>query len=214
MPHIPLSQRLQDVLTSRADGKDITLNDLLVKTEGRGIYLVIILLSLPFITPIPLPGISNVLGIVIMLLSVRLLLHLPPRLPKSIGEKSLTSERLQKVVRASVKFLLFVEKWVRPRRTTWLAWRAARSVNGLLLAFLALMLALPFPPIVPFTNMFPSLAIIFVAASMMEEDGAMIWVGYALSLGAFAYIYSIANLVIDLIYKYSDRVMDFFRSIL
>lgn len=213
MAHIPLSQRLQEVLATNPDGQEPTLDDLLQKTEGRGIYLVIILLSLPFITPIPLPGISNVLGMVIMLLSVKVMLHLPPRLPQSISQKPLTSERLRKVVLASVKLLQFIEKWIRPRKTTWLAWPAARSVNGLLLAVLGLMLALPFPPIVPFTNMFPSLALIFVAASMMEEDGVMIWVGYLLSAGALMYIYSIANLVIDLLYKYGDRIMDWLRSL-
>ena len=47
---------------------------------------------------------------------------------------------------------------------------------------------LPFPPFPPFTNSLPAYSIILLAASMMEEDGVLIWVGYAMSVGTAIYL--------------------------
>ena len=95
----------------------MTLNELMQRTHGRGIFLVIILLSLPFIAPIGLAGLSNVLGCVIMLLGLRLALGLPPRLPRFMGDRPLPTQRLEKIARGSVRFLQVIEKWVAWRVT-------------------------------------------------------------------------------------------------
>ena len=125
--HEPLSHRLARILESDAGKEDLTLNQLMIRTEGRGLYLVIILLSLPFITPIPLPGISTVVGVVIALLGFRLALGLPPRLPRFMGERPLPPGLKQSVLGGSVKMLRWIEKLARPRRTQWLGWPAVRT---------------------------------------------------------------------------------------
>jgi hypothetical protein len=66
-----------------------------------------------------------------------------------------------------------------------LSWPAARAVNSLVIVWMAFLLALPL--VIPFTNTTPAYAIMFMAASMMEEDGVMIWVGYAASVGTTIY---------------------------
>jgi hypothetical protein len=147
-----------------------------------------------------------------MVLAVRLALGLSPRLPTFIGARSLKPETFRKVVRGSLKTLRFIEKIVRPRRTLWLTRRAARIGNALLLAGLGLVLALPLPPIILFSNSLPALAIILVAASMMEEDGLTIWAGYLMSLGAVAYLSAMAGAATALAVKYFDRLMEFLRS--
>ena len=50
-----------------------------------------------------------------------------------------------------------------------------------------------FPPLPPFTNSLPSYAIILIAASMMEEDGITIWVGYAVAVAAMVYLGLVAG---------------------
>ncbi|MBI5802046.1 MAG: exopolysaccharide biosynthesis protein [Verrucomicrobia bacterium] len=187
-PNETLSQELQRLVGQAAPGAPLSLNVLLAGTGGRGLFLVVMLLCLPFITPIPLPGVSTVLGLVIGVLAVRLALGLPPRLPKSLGERSLEGGFTQKVLSASVKILRVIEKLARPRRSTWLAWPAVRFVNAALVALMAFLLMLPFPPFPPFTNSLPAYSILLLAASMMEEDGVLIWAGYLVSAGTIAYL--------------------------
>jgi hypothetical protein len=176
-PHQPLSESLKGILGRQTDSEKLTLNLLLKKTEGRGLYLVLILLS---ILAVGLPGVSVPLGVVLMLLSLALAFERSPHLPKFLGDRSLPKSGIKTVLRASVRILRLIEKMVKPRRTPWMAWRVPKMVNGLIMAWMAFLLALPLPPVpVPFTNFFPGYSIVLVAVSMMEEDGVMIWVGYA-----------------------------------
>jgi hypothetical protein len=178
-PHVRLSLRLAGLLEEKQGAAGMSLNQILQRTEGRGIYLVMIFACLPFVVPVSLPGLSTILGLIVGLLSLRLARGKPPALPRFLGEHVLKPKTVQRILRASVRFLRFLEKLVRPRRTRWLAWPSAMFVNGGLMAFMALVLALPFPPIVLFTNSLPSYAIILIAVSVMEEDGVTIWLGYA-----------------------------------
>src|SRR5262249_9483476 len=186
--HEPLSQRLAKILVRNPEAPVLTLNQILERTEGRGIYLVIMLLSLPFIVPMSIPGFSTVLGLAIVAVALRLAVGKPARLPKFMGERPLPPALEKKVIVGSMKFLRFLEKLVKPRKTLWLTSRYARFGNGLLLTFLGLLLALPFPPFPPFTNSLPTYSIILVAASMMEEDGITIWFGYAVTIGTVIYL--------------------------
>lgn len=182
--HDALSLRLLAILESNVGGSGgLSMNEILGRTGGKGFHLVIILLCLPFVTPLTIPGLSGIFGSVLFVLSVRLALGLQAHLPGALGERRLPATKIAAVVKASVKILNFVEKGVKPRRSAMFSWRWLQFANGLLLAVMALILALP----VPFGNVFPCYTIIFVTASMMEEDGCMIWLGYALALLTFAY---------------------------
>ncbi|MBI3417797.1 MAG: exopolysaccharide biosynthesis protein [Verrucomicrobia bacterium] len=209
--HEPLSEKLQRILVN--DGTaGLTLNELIRRTEGRGVFLIIILFSLPFVTPIALAGLSNILGWIIMLMSIRLARSLPPRLPGVIGERLLPAAHLGKLARGSVKVLRLIEKLVKPRRTNWMTWRSVRCGNALLLAFMAFLLALPIPPIVPFSNTLPCYAIILIAASMMEEDGFLIWLGYTVSLGTAVYFFLVGEVIFNFFARYYDRILHWFQS--
>lgn len=158
------------------------------KTDGRGFYLVVILLALPFIIPMAIPGVSTVLGLSVSLLSFKLAFGVQPRLPNFMGNRRLSPDFQRKVLKGSVKIVRLVEKFARPRRTPWMTTRLARSFNALLMTLMGFLLALPFPPFPPLTNALPCYCIILLAASMMEEDGVMIWFAYLLSLGTVVYL--------------------------
>ena len=204
-PHPPLSVRLAQILQQHP-GESLSLNTLIGQTDGRGIYLVIILLNLPFLTPIPLPGLSTLLGTVILLVGLRLAAGRPPLLPRFIGEKKLSSAKLEKVIKASLKLLRFLERWVKPRRSLWMASRAAQCFHGALLAYLAVLLLLPIPPVIPGSNMLPGYSIITIAASMMEEDGWMIFVGYIFTLLTAAYLTVAGSLITGSILKMIEKI--------
>lgn len=207
MSHQPLSESLQDLLQKDPALGHFTLNRLLDKTEGRGLYLVMILLNLPFLVPVPLPGVSVVFGLVCLFLSVRLAFDLPPRLPRFVGERELPGEKMKIVLVASVRILRLLERYVRPRRTQWMTWRAARFANAILLGYLAFLLALPIPPVPPLTNLLPGYSIVFLSAAMMEEDGVIIWVGYAMSLLTTAYFIFIGRILYSIFTGFLHKLL-------
>ncbi|MEW6305747.1 MAG: exopolysaccharide biosynthesis protein [Verrucomicrobiota bacterium] len=206
MSHEPLSQSIRRITEGEA-GDVITLNEIIARTGGRGIHLAIILLCLPFITPIPLPGVSTVFGFVIFLLALRQALGKRARLPRFLGERPIQVKDHQKILKASLRVILFIEKTARPRGKDWLDLRAAQIGNSFLLMFLALLLMLPFPPFVLLTNSLPGLAVIFISASIMEEDGFMIWFGYVLALIATAYITAVIWLILGGAHFFADYLL-------
>lgn len=184
----PLSIRLSQIIKANSMKEGISLNQLLERTAGRGFYLVIILLALPFVVPVSIPGVSTMLGLSVALLSLRLAFGRTPRLPKLMGDHRFTPKVQSRILSGSIRFLRLLEGLVKPRRTPWMTARPVRFANALLMAFMGLLLALPFPPLPPFTNSLPCYSIILLAASMMEEDGVTIWIAYAVSLGTAVYL--------------------------
>lgn len=181
----PLSQALAELLAE--PGGRFTVNGALLRIEGRGLFLLLILLCLPFITPVPLPGVSVVFGGVIFVLGLRHALGWQTRLPHWLGDRELTALTQRRLLRFSVRFLGWMERVVRPRAGQWLETSFSRWLNGGILGCLGLLLTLPLP--VPFTNSLPGYAIILISASLLERDGYLIWIGYGAGLLAVAYIF-------------------------
>lgn len=181
--HVPLSQLLQSLLESKHDDSPLTTNLLLARTEGRGVYLLIITICLPFLLPTPFLGLSTPMGLIMMTLAIRHAMELPPRLPKKIGDRPLPEAFKKRVLSGSIRLLKRLERWVKPRKDKWLTSRTAVWVNCSLISALAFLLCLPLPPIIPFTNSVPGIAIILICLSMMEEDGILIWYAYAAIIG-------------------------------
>jgi hypothetical protein len=176
----PLSEILTELFRETSPVTGLRLNRLLERTEGRGLYPVIIVLCLPFVVPVSVPGMSTLLGTMILLL----LVHPASgrmRLPAFVGERSLPQKVQKQVAEGSVRLLRWLEVVVRPRYNAWLARRSVEVFNRILIAGLAFLLALPLPtPPFFFSNSLPSYAIIVLAASIMESDGFLIWAAYAL----------------------------------
>jgi hypothetical protein len=212
----PLSDQLTALFQSGKED-DLTLNQLLSRTADRGPYGLIILLCLPFMAPVALPGVSNVFGVVIALLAWRILRGEPARLPRRIGDRSVQGRVLAKIISASIRVLRFVERLTKPRGPAWLQTDTARRFNAMVLIFGAVLLAAPIPPIIPISNLIPAVGIILVAASMMERDGRMIWAGYAVTVGAAVYIGAMAalqyHIIVKLWHRYADSMATFFRGL-
>lgn len=170
-----LSEELADIQV-RFALKPVTLREVIYRLRGRAYMLLLVLLALPFITPIPLPGLSTPFGLAIGFITLRLTLGQRPWLPMRLQRKVLPAGFFTKVFAVSTRVIRFMEKFLRPRL-------AALSSSGLLLqshAFLmflaALTLLLPLP--IPFTNSFPAWTILLIAAGMLERDGWFILAGY------------------------------------
>ena len=184
----------------------IRIGELVAGTEERGFYLLMILFSLPFVLPIPLPALSNVFGVAVMIMSVRLAWRLPPRLPSFLAKREIPRHRVEAFLRKSGSSLQVIEKLVKPRAGNWMTWPPARFANAMLLALMGFLLAIPLPPVLPFSHSLPCWSIIIIALAMMERDGVVIWFGYLLGLSTFVYMVFFTSLVAIGIHRLFDAL--------
>lgn len=203
----PLSQTLDDLLDGLPEGGTVSVNWMISKTDGRGIYLVFIWLSLPFVVPVSLPGTSVVVGLIMMFMCWSLLSGRDGKLPSFIGDRALPLNRESKLYRGSMGFLKWLERWIKPRKNDWIRSQALSTLNVLLLGFLAFLLVCPVPGVIPFTNALPSYAIIAVAAGVMEKDGVCLFYGYVLAIATSVYFGFVAGGIIALLVRYSKDIL-------
>lgn len=207
---LPLSDQLSRIVSDPGE-QPLDLDHLLARTADRGPYALIILLCLPFMAPFSLPGVSNVFGVVIAILAWRVFQGRPARLPRRLGERRIDGKILSTVVRGSIRVVHWIERATRPRARGWVTGNTARRVSAMVLIYGGIVLAAPIPPIIPLSNLTPSIGLILVSAGMMEEDGVVLWMGYLATVAASAYIgfliYLQSTLILHLWRQYSDPLM-------
>jgi hypothetical protein len=171
-----LSEELAD-LRSRFAEQPVMLQEVILVLRGRAYLLLLILLALPFCTPIPLPGLSTPIGLGIALISLRLALGQRPWLPEKLLRRQLPAGFFTRVFAAAAGIIRLFEKLLRPRATLLADVGLLRQVHAVVMFIAALVLLLPLP--IPFTNTFPAWVILLVAGGLLERDGAAIAAGYA-----------------------------------
>jgi len=190
-------ERLSDMLKRLlevAEGGALTLREMIAIMHGRGLMMIVILLCLPFLSPVTIPGISVPFGLAICLCGVRIAFGQQPWLPGFILNRKISYPALEKMVGFGSKVYEKVEKIIRPRLTFIFNGRAMTMMVGMAIALAGVLLSLPIPPPFILTNTIPGFAIIFLSLGLMERDGVLIVLGYGLTILATAYVTGIALL--------------------
>ena len=183
----------------------VTLREVLGLLHGRGYVLLVMLLALPFCTPVPLPGLSTPFGLIITIIGARLALGAKPWLPARLLNTRLPPKIFAKVFEFTRKIVLGFERLLRPRML-WVTGSARREqLHAVPIVICALMLLLPLP--VPFSNVVPAWGIMLVAAGLLERDGVFILAGYVAALFTMAFFGAIAIFGVEAI----DFVWNWFR---
>ncbi len=199
MDHIHLTENTEAALEAESLGKkieliilglppsEVTLNEIMAIVGADSLMLLTIFLSLIFIVPVSIPGVSTVFGSGIILIGLTRMLNRQPWLPKTIGNRKLSSEKLREAFERALKWFERLEKVSRPHRLP-----AATSdglitlFNNLSFIFAGLLLMAPFG-FVPFSNTIPALALIFLSVGMMQRDGLFILLGYLSNAATLLY---------------------------
>lgn len=181
-----LSSDLRD-LREQANGRALTLGELEQILQGRGFALFILLVSVPFLFPISIPGLSVPFGFVVMLLGLRIATGRRPSLPRMILHREVKYATLDKMVTFALKLCARMEKLVKPRLLFMQDGPGMMHLIGLGLASGGLQLCLPLPPLIPFSNFIPAVSIVLLAAGLMERDGIAVLLGYAVNIAAWIY---------------------------
>jgi len=168
----------------------VTLREVMGLLHGRGFVLLIMLLALPFCTPLPLPGLSTPFGLIIAIIGARLACGAQPWLPRRLLDTRLPPAVFGKVFTLTQKIMLGFERLLRPRLLWVTASPRLEQLHAVPMVICALLLLLPLP--VPFSNAIPAWGILLIAGGLLERDGGFIVAGYISSALAVAFFALIA----------------------
>lgn len=167
--------------------EEVSLIEIIAIVGTDSLMLLTILLSLVFIVPVSIPGVSTVFGSGIVLIGFTRLFDRKPWLPKAIGTRKLSSEKLREGFKRALVWFRRLEKISRPHRLPGMTAKGPVTVaNNLAFIFAGLLLMAPFG-FVPFSNTIPALALIFLSVGMMQRDGRFILYGYLSNAATMLY---------------------------
>lgn len=178
------------LLAQRFAGGPACLSDILAATQGRGLNLLMLLLCLPFLTPLPLPGVSTLLGLLVVLAGGTLAFGGRPWFPERMLRRKLPEGFVGRVIMAASKLVRGLEMLARPRFSFLHEHPFYSRLSGAVIMISGLFLVLPIP--VPLTNTFPALTVVLLAAAAMERDGAFFLAGctmFAVTMAYFALLF-------------------------
>lgn len=178
------SQDLRDLAQHFAD-RPARLSEILTATQGRGFNLLLLLIGLPFLTPIPLPGLSTVFGLMVLAIGARLALGQRPWLPGKLLQRELPARFIARVLATASRVVRWLEFLLRPRLGFLHEHWIYRRIAGTLIMLSGLLLMLPLP--IPLSNSFPALTVVLLAAGAMERDGLFFLAGCAMFTVTLAY---------------------------
>jgi hypothetical protein len=158
-----------------ASGRTVTTRLLFERLSMRSHALLAFFLSLPFLQPVPLVGLSTPVGMAIAVLGLFMALGRPPWLPRRYLDRELPSHAVIRVARAGQSLLRRAERFIRPRGQWFHRHPLARPLAGVVIAVSGLELALPLP--IVFTNSLPAMVIVTTAVGLIEEDAVLTVIG-------------------------------------
>ncbi len=186
------SELLEDIIQS-IRGEHITLRDLLAMMGESGLLLLCAFLSLPFLFPVSIPGVSTVFGAGIVLISAAITFNRLPWLPGKVADRRLDSGKLRPVLERGVTFLRKFDRFFKPRLTGLTTGAVMNRVNGLVLMGAGVLLMAPLG-LIPFSNTLPGVAILLLAAGVSQRDGLVVLAGYGMVVLTIVYFAALAFL--------------------
>jgi hypothetical protein len=180
-----LSVTLREV-SAALSADTISLRQLLALIGEEGMLLVCAVLTLPFLIPVSIPGVSTVFGLAIVLFSIGITINRVPWLPRQILDRELPAPALRQTFDKAQKVVLRIEGIVRPRLLVVSSTPVVRLLHGAGLVLGGLLLMVPFG-FVPFSNTLPAIAILLLALGLLERDGWLIVSGHLMNVATIIY---------------------------
>lgn len=157
----------------------IPLGGLLHALGDRGMGLLMLLFALPALVPIPMFGLSSLLGTPVVILAVQMMLgRHEPWLPERLARRTLPRDAMASVILKARSKLGWLERGGQPG-TLRLPHRGTELLAGTFLVINGLLLAAP----IPWGNPAPAAAIVAMSLALAEADRRLfriaIWINLA-----------------------------------
>ncbi|WP_011582131.1 MULTISPECIES: exopolysaccharide biosynthesis protein [Chelativorans] len=188
------TQSLRETISATVeaiDGRTVTLREIVELTGEQGLLLLCALLTLPFLLPVSIPGVSTVFGLAIILISIGITLNRAPWLPGKITDRPIDAEKLVPTLRKGADIVSRLEKIIKPRIEALTRGAAINRFNGLVLLLGGVLLMFPLG-LVPFSNTLPAFGILFLAIGISQRDGLFVLAGYGMTMATIIYFSALA----------------------
>jgi hypothetical protein len=190
-----MSNKLISALDRVKSDNKITLGELAVELRGDALMIISLVSILPFMQPIPIPGLSSVLGIIIVLQGAALIFMDKPLLTEKLKSVEIDPKKFEIIYKAAVKFSYVSSKLATYPAPTIVLSRVNRVLTGIWLILMAGFLSLPLP--IPFSNFIPAIAIFFLCLGILEEDLILSVCGQVISMVISFLIYISWNVIME-----------------
>ncbi len=175
-----LESRLWALQHTAEEHHFISIKKILQILSGKGRLLILMLLSLPFCLPIPLPGMSIPFGLLIAFFGIRMAFGQGIWLPERWINKKMKTTHIKKIVKKTLWLVKKMQVWTHPRLQWMTDHPVMKVVNGIVICLVGLALAMPIP--IPFSNITAAWSIFIICFGIMEDDGVFTLIGYLMFL--------------------------------
>jgi hypothetical protein len=163
----------------------LTLREILERIGERGQLMLCMILTLPFLLPVSIPGSSIPFGVLIALIAVGLVTHRPPWLPNRLMNRRLARGHVVPMLERGARLFARLERLIHPRLLPLTHGPTVGRFNGMLLGFTGLLMMAPLP--LPLSNTLPAYGVLFLALGSVERDGYVVLAGYLMVLLTVSY---------------------------
>jgi hypothetical protein len=182
----PLGEQIKLVI-EQLPPNTVSLGEILELVGREGMLLLVAFLTLVFMVPVSIPGVSTIFGAAILLIGISRIVGRTLWLPKRFKERALPTDKLRNAMVKGLVWIPRLEKISRPYRMVWFtSSRLINIVNDIGLILGALLLMAPFG-FIPFSNTLPGIALLFLAVGLIQRDGTAVLLGHIGNLVSIVY---------------------------
>ena len=171
-----LSDLLEDLCCNIEKQENFTLRFLVEALHERGFGIIMLIFAAP--AALPVPGFNTIMALPLVFLAVQQTMGRHTIwLPEKLLRKTLSREKIARVIRAIIPWLEKAEILIKPRME-WVTWNGPAHLFGFLATLMALMACLP----VPLTHTVPSIGIAIISVGILMRDGLAVIAGTVLGM--------------------------------
>ena len=152
------------------------MGDILDKLQISGFSLICVILSIPFLQPLPLGPFAIFAGTTFTALGLQILRgQEAPWLPEKLRTVTLSNKSWSKVA-SLFEFIAKATSYIaKPRYQSLVTKDLGRKIIGSLVFVAGLLMSIPMFGI-PFNNTFPALVVLFASIAELQDDGVFVYV--------------------------------------
>jgi hypothetical protein len=188
-----LAHTLEDTARRLESQETVSVREMLHLMGEQGLLLLCMVLMLPFLLPVSVPGVSTVFSVVVILAGISVTFNWL-WLPDRIMAHQVSASAMVNSMRRGAHVFARIDRISRPRLHALTHGATMNRVNGLFLIFDGILLIFPLGG-VPFSNTLPGISILLLAAGMVQRDGIVLVGGYLMTIGSIIYFSVLGFLV-------------------
>ncbi|HYN53551.1 MAG TPA: exopolysaccharide biosynthesis protein [Methylotenera sp.] len=144
------------------------------KLDNKAYTFIATLVVLPFLQPIPLGFFALIGSAAFIALGLQLYKGQQTLvLPQKIRAVTLSLRTRSALVSTCLKIIGFFRYFTKPRLSGLVEGKLGQKIGGFIFMAVGVLVAIPLGGVVPFKNLFPSLAVLFYCTGEIENDGLM-----------------------------------------